>query len=100
MDSKLIRLKAKLRGYTLEQLATQLNYSRKGFYNLIADDSMPLSLYIKMCDLLQVPFGTFVFNEQKGGKKRPSEKIDRVLDKLDEITYLIQHPSSQGKNSV
>lgn len=100
MDSKLIRVKAKLRGYTLEQLANQLNYSRKGFYNLITDDSMPLSLYLKMCDLLQVPFGTFVLNEEKGRKKHPYEKkIDLVLDKLDEISYLIEHPPGQHKSS-
>lgn len=95
MNSQDIRVKAKLRGYTLEQLAAALNYSRKGFYNLVADDSMPLSVYKKMCELLQVPFGTFVLDETKEKKVRSTDALQTIMHRLDELEYIIQHPGSQ-----
>lgn len=95
MNGKAIRVRAKLRGFTLEQLAAALNYSRKGFYNLIVDDSMPISVYLKMCELLQVPFGTFVLDEKTDKKVRTSDRLDAILDKLDELQYILQHPGSQ-----
>lgn len=95
MNGKAIRVRAKLRGLTLEQLAVALNYSRKGFYNLIVEDSMPISVYLKMCELLQVPFGTFVLDEKTDKKVRSVVRLDVILDKLDELQYMLQHLGSQ-----
>lgn len=86
-----------MHGYTLEDLANEIGYSRSGIYRACKNNTIRLSSYMKLCELLTVPLGTFVLDDTNNEKVANTglleenkeqlnasiERLNMIVDKLE-----------------
>lgn len=91
-----------MHGYTLEDLSNEIGYSRSGIYRACKNDTIKLSSYMKLCELLSVPLGTFVLDVTDVQKVAPAsliaeneEQLKESIKKLNQIVEKLEKYGNQ-----
>jgi transcriptional regulator with XRE-family HTH domain len=87
MDRTRIVRRASEIGLSQNDLAAKLNYTRDGLYKAISRDTIPVVKYKLLCELLNVPFGTYLLDEKEEDFVADTGRILVLVDKLEKLIH-------------
>ncbi|HBZ67552.1 MAG TPA: hypothetical protein DEO70_12010 [Bacteroidales bacterium] len=87
MDRIRIVRRANELGLSQSDLALKLEYTRDGLHKAITRDTIPVVKYKLMCELLDVPFGTYLLDEKKVEMVAGSGQILKLIGQLEDLIH-------------